>query len=99
MINFVITVSDNGYKRKVRGRMIEDKEKYLVVTECEDIDAKCSNCSNAGISLYYYPYAFECVEKIAEVHSCANVKILGIYKKVEQFTIDKDLNIKEKLNG
>lgn len=78
--------------------MKEDKEKYLVVTECDDIDAKCSNCSNAGISLYYYPYDFECVQKIVEVHYYANVKVLGIYKKVEQFTIDKDLNIKEQTN-
>ena len=51
----------------------EDEIKYLVITECDTIDAKCSNCSNAGINLYYYPYAFGCVEKIVDVHSCANV--------------------------
>lgn len=75
--------------------MIEDKEKYLVITQYDTIDAKCSECSNAGINLFYYPYAFGCVEKITEVHSYANVKVLGVYKKIEQFTIDKDLNIKE----
>ena len=78
--------------------MKEDKERYLVITQYDTIDAKCSECSNAGISLYYYPYAFGCVEKITKVHSYANVKVLGIYKKVEQFTIDKDLNIKEQIN-
>ena len=78
--------------------MKEDKEKYLVITEYDDIDARCSNCSNAGIDLHYYPYAFGCVEKITEVHSYANVKVLGVYKKVEQFIIDKDLNIKEQTN-
>ena len=69
-------------------------EKYLVVTQCDTIDAKCSECSNAGINLHYCSNLLEVISKISEFSFYANAKVLGMYKKIETITIDKDCNDK-----
>lgn len=73
------------------------EEKYLVITQYDTIDAKCSECSNAGISLHYCSNLLEVISKISEFPYYSNAKVLGMYKKIETITIDKDCNGKELL--
>ena len=73
--------------------MKQDKEKYLVISKYEDIDEKCSGCSNAGIEIKKYSNKSDVVRKIAEVSQYANIKIIGIYEKIDKLMIDKYLNV------
>lgn len=75
--------------------MKQDKEKYLVITESNTIDAKCSGCSQAGISLHYCSNTNELISKISEYSFYANIKVIGMYKKIDTLTIDKDCSLRE----
>lgn len=68
---------------------------YLVITQSDTIDAKCSECSLAGINLHYCKNKSEIVRKIAEVSQYANCKVLGMYKLINKLIIDKDLRVNE----
>lgn len=70
-------------------------KKYLVVEKYDTIASECENCSNAGVELKYFDYSFECVEEITRVNKNADLNIIGIYKNVESFIVDKDLNVNE----
>lgn len=73
--------------------MKENKEKYLVITISDTIDARCSECSKAGINLHCYPTKSGVIRKLAEVSQYSNVKVKGIFKMIDKLTVDKDLNI------
>ncbi|MBE7084236.1 MAG: hypothetical protein E7373_06535 [Clostridiales bacterium] len=75
-------------------KTVEDK--YLIVTQFDTIDARCSECSTAGIKLYNCSSIYELVSKISEFTFCANVKVLGMYKKIDTLTIDKNCNLRDK---
>lgn len=75
--------------------MRTNREKYLVITEYDTIDAKCSECTNAGISLHYCESANAVINKISQFYYCANLKIVGVYKVVEQFIMDSKGNVLE----
>ena len=72
--------------------MTEEKE-YLIITQFDSFDAKCSNCSLAGINLHYCKNKSEVVRKIAEFSQYANYKVLGMYKLIDKLIIDKDLKV------
>lgn len=72
-----------------------NNEKYLVISEYDTIDAKCSECSNAGITLHYCSNMREVVSKISEISFYGNVKIIGMYKAIDKITIDKNCNTEE----
>ena len=75
--------------------MKQNKEKYLVITEFDTIDSKCSNCSLAGINLHFYPNKIDIIRKIAEASQYSNLKVTGIYKEIDKLEIDKNLCISE----
>lgn len=74
-------------------KTVEDK--YLIVAQFDTIDARCSECSTAGIILYNCSNINELVRKVSEFSFCADVKVLGMYKKIDTITIDKDCNLRE----
>ena len=75
--------------------MKTDKDKYLIVTQFDTIDANCSECSTAGINLYNCSNINELIRKVSEVSFCAHVEVLGMYKKIDTLTIDKDCNLRD----
>lgn len=77
---------------------MNNKEKYLLITKWDTIEEKCSGCSIAGINLHYFKNKSDCVRKLVEVFSYANVKVIGIYKAINKFTINKNFQIEELLD-
>jgi hypothetical protein len=75
--------------------MTRNKGKYLVITQYDTIDAKCSECSIAGINIHYCSNIKEVISKIAEHSFYANTKVLGMYKEIETLTINKNCDIEE----
>lgn len=72
-----------------------NNEKYLVISEYDTIDAKCSECSKAGITLHYCSNMHEVVSKISEISFYGNAKIIGMYKAIDKIIIDKNCNAEE----
>lgn len=72
-------------------------KKYLVIEKLYSAEGRCKDCDNVGILYKHFNYSFEVAEEVMEVNRMVNVKILGMYKLIENITIDKDANSKEKI--
>ena len=77
---------------------MNDKGKYLLITKCDIIESRCSECSIAGINLHYFDNNADCVQKLAEVYNYADVEVIGMYKAIDKFTINKNFQIEELLD-